>query len=189
MKRGISIVGRFNRGGVHDYYQTPAWATEALLKAEHFSGNVLEPCCGAGAISRVLEDYNFSVCSADIRTDDNVYGKQGMDILNIKKDDTRGIDNIITNPPYNNAQAVIEKSLELADKKVAMLLKLTFLESGKRYKFFKDTPLKNVWVFCKRVTMHPEGVKKPKNSGTITFAWFVWERGYTGKPMIGWINN
>lgn len=40
----------------------------------------------------------------------------------------------------------IIKSLELSENKVAMLLKLSFLESANRYDFFKNTPLKKVYV-------------------------------------------
>ena len=186
MSKGISIAGRFNRGGAYDYYQTPPEAVLRLLEVEQFKGSILEPCCGAGAISKVLEKAGFEVASHDIRKDDGVYGSKGISIFDFYSSIYQA-DNIITNPPYNNAQAVIEKSLGLADKKVAMLLKLTFLESAKRYEFFKNTPLKNVWVFCRRVNMYPEEREKPKNSGTITFAWFVWEHGYTGRPQIGWL--
>jgi hypothetical protein len=28
-----------------------------------------------------------------------------------------------------------------------------------------------------------------KNSGMISFAWFVWDKDYVGKPMINWINT
>jgi len=26
-----------------------------------------------------------------------------------------------------------------------------------------------------------------KSANTMAFAWFVWEKGYTGKPIIEWI--
>jgi len=26
-----------------------------------------------------------------------------------------------------------------------------------------------------------------KNSGMIAYAWYVWEKGYCGKPTIEWI--
>lgn len=68
-----------------------------------------------------------------------------------------------------------------------MLLKLSFLEGVKRYSFFKKSPLKNIYVFCKRVTMHPFGMEKPKNSGTIAYAWYIWEKGYKGNPQIDWL--
>lgn len=67
-----------------------------------------------------------------------------------------------------------------------MLMKIQFLEGVKRKEFFKRSPLKTVWVFSKRVTLtKPEW--EGKNKGFITYAWFVWEHGYTGQPTINWI--
>ena len=28
---------------------------------------------------------------------------------------------------------------------------------------------------------------KAKESGTIAYAWYIWEKGYTGKPQIEWL--
>ena len=50
----------------------------------------------------------------------------------------------------------------------------------------KDYPLKTVYQFSKRVTLYKDGVKM-KNSGMIAYAWYVWEKGYDGKPTIEWI--
>jgi hypothetical protein len=36
-----------------------------------------------------------------------------------------------------------------------MFLKLQFLESADRYEWFKNTPLKMVYVFSKRPTLYP----------------------------------
>jgi len=183
---GISIAGRKKNDGI-DFYQTPTWATKKLLEYEKFEGDILEPCCGSGAISIVLENADYEVYSGDIRTDDDVYGVKGADILKLNSKEDSKFDNIVTNPPYYCAKEIILKSLDITSGKVAMLLKLTFLESVKRYEFFKNTPLKIVYVFCKRVQMYPEGIERPKNSGTICFAWFIWEHGYIGKPQIEWL--
>lgn len=56
-----------------DFYETPRWAIEALLKREGFDGVILEPCCGKDAISKVLEVYGYKVKSSDIATEDNIY--------------------------------------------------------------------------------------------------------------------
>lgn len=182
--KGNSIAGRKVNDGI-DFYQTPTWAIEKLLEKEKFVGEILEPCSGAGAISKVLELNGYNVISQDLREDDGVYGGKGKDIFNIDTD--YHIDNIVTNPPFCVAQEFIEKSLHIANNKVVMLLKLSFLEGAKRFDFFQNTPLKKIYVFCKRVTMYPEGTEKPKNSGTIAYAWFVWEKGYEGQPMVDWI--
>lgn len=180
--KGISIAGRKKADGI-DFYETPAWATEKLLEKESFIGNILEPCCGAGAISRILEAHNYSVISADIRTDSGVYGTPGVDFLSV----ANATDNVVTNPPYFCADEFVKHSLEIASGKVAMLLKLSFLESVKRYPLFQLTPLRTVYIFSKRITMYPANQPKPKNSGTITYAWFIWEKGYSGQTQIDWL--
>lgn len=176
MTQGLSIAGRKRDDGI-DFYQTPEWATMALLERITLDGTTLEPCSGAGAIAKLID----GCVGSDIRNDETVYGIKGKNIFDWEN---KTFDNIITNPPYKYAQEVIEKSLLIARRKVYMLLKLQFLESVSRYEFFKNSPLKNVYVFCKRVNMYPEGFEQPKNSGTIAYAWYEWEHGYTGYPMI-----
>ena len=182
MAKGISIAGRKVNDGV-DFYQTPRWAIEKLLEVETFDGDILEPCSGGGAISMVLEEYGYNVSSQDIRDDKGVYGKGGEDFFNYEGE----VDNIVTNPPYFCAKEFVEKALEVSNGKVAMLLKLSFLEGAKRYEFFQSTPLKYVYVFCKRVTMYPANEEKAKKSGTIAYAWYIWEKGYEGEATIKWL--
>jgi len=176
-----SIAGRSKNGWI-DFYQTPSWVIEKLLDHLPLHGEILEPASGAWAISKVLESRWYTVISQDLRTDEWVYGTKGKNFfLQEERCDT-----IITNPPYFCAKDFILKSLEIANT-VVMLLKLQFLESVDRYKFFQDTPLKTVYVICKRVTMYPEWEKEPENSWTIAYAWYVWEKRYTWKPTIEWI--
>lgn len=167
-----SIVGSGNNRSDNDFYPTPEWATEALFAKEHFIGDVWECAAGDGSMARVIEKHNFCH-STDII--------EGIDFFSsIEKSD-----NIITNPPYKYALEFINHAKELADKKIAMLLKLAFLEGQNRYDFFQDEdfPLKSVYVFFKRLNFFP--VKT--GAGMIAFAWYVWDKDYTGKPSIDWI--
>jgi hypothetical protein len=189
--KGISIVGRKKKESEtnKDLYCTPEWSTKALLKRELFFGSISEPCSGNGAISKVLEDFypGKKIISSDISESKLVYGKKGKDIF-----DYEGIiaNNVITNPPYGrDITKFVEKLLTLADRKVALLLRSTFLEGGKRNEFFKNTPLKKVYVFSNRVQMYPFGYKKPKNKGVVSYAWFVWDYKYKGTPRLYWIND
>ncbi len=175
-----SIIGVSHGRPEHDFYPTPSFATISLLQKEKFEGLIWEPACGDGAISKVLEEKGYTVWSTDLY--DYGYGNVGVDFLHSYKK----VSNIITNPPYKLAQAFVEHALECTERKVAMLLKLQFLEGVGRYKFFKSSPLKNVYVFSKRLSMNRNGIKM-KNKGMICFAWFVWEHGYKGQPIINWI--
>ena len=96
--------------------------TEQLLQNEEFIGNVLEPSCGKGAISKVLKEHNFEVTAQDY--DEGL----GIDFLKFNKK----FDNIITNPPFRLANEFVKKSLELANNKVAMLLPLNYLHGVTR---------------------------------------------------------
>ncbi len=168
-----------------DNYPTPSWVTKALLDEVQFKGNILEPACGSGNMVRGLKKWTDSqIFYQDIRTDNIHNDHGGIDFLAWKPD--KVIRNVVSNPPFNIALEFIKKSLQIATQKVCLLLRLNFLESGSRYKFFKNSPLKWVYVFCDRVAFYPEG-KRRNSGGTIAFAWYVWSKGYKGEPTIRWI--
>jgi len=183
MNKHLSIVGFGKNRDSADFYPTPPQTTEALFKREKFDGIVWECASGDGSMAKVIERHNPCIAS-DIRRGDDVYGEQGSDFLMA----TRVVANIITNPPYKLAKEFAERALILAEKKVALLLKLVFLEGSSRYSFFNNSPLKTVYVFCKRQPIWIRG-EVGKNSGLIAYAWFVWDKSYNGKPYIDWIND
>ena len=83
-----------------DFYATPAWVTEALLRHVALRGPVWEPCCGTGAISTVLEQHGHRVVSTDIA--DHGYGTPGVDIF-ARAAMPRGCGALVTNPPYGDS--------------------------------------------------------------------------------------
>lgn len=121
----------------NDYYATEPKAIELLLAEEKFSSDIWECACGEGHLSKVLLEHGYKVKSSDLV--DRGYGKGGVDFL--KQTEPCAID-IITNPPYKFAKEFVEKALELIDDgcKVAMFLKLTFLEGKARKKIFAKSP-------------------------------------------------
>lgn len=164
----------------NDFYPTPPYATHALLDKESFMGDIWEPACGNGAMSEILQLLGFPVKSSDLY--DRGFGETGKDFLLYSHRCTH----IITNPPFNQAQKFVEHALHCASGKVAMLLKLNFLEGQARNAFFNQTPLKNVYVFSKRLSFD-KGDEKGKGNGLLAYAWYVWEQGYAGKPQLDWI--
>ena len=173
-----------------DFYPTPTSATKALLDKEIFIGNIWEPACGKGDISKVLLENGYDVISSDLNN--YGYGDCGKDFLNTTgmfSETYKMVDNIVTNPPFNLALEFVEQSKKYSTKKIAMFLKTAFLEGGKRYEMFQDKEfaLRSVYQFSKRVNFGIHAGTH-KNGGMIPFAWFVWEKGYNGKPTIEWIN-
>ena len=57
--RPIHASGYDRRG--RDFYATPAWVTEALLRHLRFRGPVWKACCDASAISTVLAAHGYDV--------------------------------------------------------------------------------------------------------------------------------
>lgn len=71
--------------------------------------------------------------------------------------------------------------------KVAMFLKLTTLESQKRYeKIFKNYPPKTIYVYVKRIACYKNGNFNSSESA-VAYAWFVWVKGLKSDPVIKWI--
>ena len=100
---------------------------------------------------------------------------------------------MITNPPFSLAAEFIEKSIEIATKQVIMFLKIQFLEGVKRKDLFDNHPPKYVYVCRKREAIFNNGQSYNPETGkrwanTICYAWFVWEKGYSGEPIIRWID-
>lgn len=157
---------------------------ELLLEEETFAPRVWECACGEGHLSKVLERHGYDVLSTDLIY--RGYGRQ-EDFLKAEG----GFDgDIITNPPYKFAMEFVKKALSLvpAGNKVAMFLKLTFLEGKGRKQFFLDNPPKTVYVSSSRLICAMNGDFETITSSAVAYAWFVWEKGYTGDPVIRWIN-
>lgn len=171
----------------HDYYATDPKAVEILLENEKFHHYIWEPACGEGHISKVLEKHGYKVLSTDII--DRGYAPTVIhDFLRTKKDKTMMPCDIITNPPYKYAKEFVEKAMEISmdGTKIAMFLKLTFLEGQARRELFKKYPPKKVYVFSGRVECAKNG--HFTGGSAVAYAWFVWEKGFNGNPIIKWVN-
>ena len=166
----------------HDYYATDPIAAEHLMSLESFS-NILEPACGQGHLSKVFVQHGYKVRCSDLIF--RGYGEK-KNFFDYKK--WNG--DIITNPPYKYAREFVEHALDIIPikSKVAMFLKLSFLESVKRKKMFQKYPPKKVYVSSSRIVCAKNGDFKTYNQSAIAYAWFVWEKGYKGRTVIEWFN-
>ena len=98
---------------------------------------------------------------------------------------------IITNPPYKYAQEFVQHALDISleGTKIAMFLKIQFLEGGGRYKLFMENPPKHVYVFSKRVVCAMNGWFDKFDGSAFAYCWFVWEKGFKGEPTLRWIGD
>ena len=170
-----------------DYYATDPKAVEMLLELEQFSPVIWEPACGEGHISKVLQAHGYEVISTDL-----VYrGFGDPEPLDFLKETLEGFEgDIITNPPYSAGLEFVQRALESVRPggKVAMFLKVQFLEGQKRGAFFKDTPPRTVYISRSRISCAKNGDFERFPDSAIAYAWYVWEKGFTGDPVIKWFN-
>ena len=168
----------------NDYYATEPRAVELLLEQEHFAQVIWEPACGEGHISKVLKANGYEVISSDLI--DRGYGVGGVDFLQSEKHDA-DVD-IITNPPYKYGKEFVAKALDVVapGHKVAMFLKLTFLEGQGRRALFRDNPPQTVYVSSARLQCAKNG--DFFGTSAVAYAWFVWRKGHPGPTEIKWIN-
>ena len=170
---------------VDDYYATDPRAIDFLFEEEEFSGVIWECACGEGHLSKRMVELGAEVVSTDLV--DRGYGKVA-DFLAI--DNLKWDGNIVTNPPYKFAQQFVEKALSIIPegKKLAMFLKLTFLEGKARRTLFRSTPPIRVWVSSSRLKCAMNGDFDAFGSSAAAYAWFVWEKGYKGETTVKWFN-
>lgn len=178
----------------NDYYATQPKAVRILLDNENFSDIVWEPACGGGHIADVLKDYGYNVRVSDL-VDRGYPGTEVIDFLSVANNKTNCYD-IITNPPYKYAKEFVEKSLDISEDgtKIAMFLKLQFLEGQARKELFLTNPPKVVYVSSSRLGCAKNGKFKVGKNGelaiesAVAYAWFVWQKGFKGDTIIKWVN-
>ena len=174
----------------YDYYATDPIAIDILINdgKSEINHNVWECACGEGHLGKRLSDYGYNVIATDLI--DRGFGIGGVNFL-----ETNTIFNgdIVTNPPYKHAVKFIEHALDIipTGNKVFMFLKLQFLEGKSRKELFKKYPPKFVYVSSSRILCAKNGdfkAAKKNGASAVAYAWYEWEKGYTGNTIIKWVN-
>lgn len=173
-----------------DDFPTPPWATRALIEyvlskeKDSLRGQTcLEPACGAGHMSRVLENYFADVTSQDAYR----YGYGSVRDFLTRPTEANAYDWVITNPPFKFAEEFVHRALIVSKHGVAILARTVFLESVGRYRnIFSATPPTTFAQFVERVPMVKGRLDKTATTAT-GYAWFVWKKKAAGPTEVFWI--
>lgn len=172
-----------------DFYATPPLAVRELLNLEIFNTNIWEPCCGMNHITDVLRENLYNVRTSDIidRVNDGT-----VEIIDFLNTDEKWDGDIITNPPFKLGTEFVYKCLDVLQpgSKLAMFLKLTFLETRQRKELFLKHPPKTIYVSSSRLSCSKTGTfdKNGNTVSAVAYCWFIWEKGYKGETIIKWFN-
>lgn len=170
-----------------DFYATSPRAIPPLLKVlgwEQGGKYIYEPAAGKGHLAEMLKLYGHKVLATDLI--DRGYCQSGVDFLQSNLYDFEPYDALITNPPYKYALEFVKKSLTVAPV-ACHFLNIKFLESARRRDFFKTNPPRYVCVFSERMDCSKDGIFPKTESSAVCYAWFIWFRGFTGRPEIIWL--
>lgn len=188
----------------NDWYVEPEWCSARLFEEERFEGRVHDPACGMGNIVKSARAADLYATGSDIvrrieedEEDDERICDYVEDFLS--QEPSIRFDNIVSNPPFKLCDdrktgrfPFVERALQLAHHKVALLLPSKWIQGDKRAAWLATTPLRRVWFISPRPSMPPgqvlEAGHKPGN-GTTDYAWFVWLKGYDGAPEIRWLRR
>ncbi|MDR3534803.1 MAG: hypothetical protein P4L90_30100 [Rhodopila sp.] len=191
-RRAIHVSG-YEREG-RDFYATPPWVTEALLRHVRFRGPVWEPCCGDGAMSSVLAEHGYDVVSTDIT--DRGFGVPGVDFLACRE--VRGnCRSIVTNPPYGDTGSHVGQSKSPAamlgflrhamtltasvQGQLALLVRLQWIAGRRAADMMSAGPFSAVIVLTKRIQWFELGERT--NTAQHHHAWVVFDHAHPpGQP-------
>lgn len=174
-----------------EFYPTPPEATRALLSVESFSGDIWEPACGKGHISRVLEDHTYSTVSTDLA--DWGYGVPCRDFL---AERVALAKNIVTNPPYGKglADAFVRHALHLTSGtggKVAMLVAIQSLAHPLRHDLWIKHPPSALYILDEcQCWPYGDPSRATTAIGKQRYCWVVWDaaRG-DGPTVVRWLST
>lgn len=168
-----------------EWYVDPPFCTELLLDAVPFRGSIWDPCAGQGTIVEVCLERGLKAFGTDINP--KFATVREMDFLS----DHRGeADNIIFNPPYNQAEDFIRRAIALARRRVAVLLQQQFPYSQGRHRLFTEHKPAQMLFLSSRPSMPPgrlmrQGMKQ--KGGKTDYLWIVWDREHTGATTCDWL--
>jgi hypothetical protein len=157
-----------------DLYVTPPWCVHALVPHLMRPRRVWEPAAANGQMAAALRECGLEVVTSDIAT--------GTDFL--AEQDVRGVDHVITNPPYALAQEFIEHALKLmcpGRGAVAMLLSAQYDFAKTRQHLF-GPPFAKKLALTRRIVWFEPKIASPSEN----HCWMIWDWQYIGPPTLAY---
>lgn len=152
-----------------DFYPTPEWATEELLRRVPVGGTMLECCAGQGDMAKVLAlSQRGEVFCNDL--DEQTMWPNHWDASK-REHWLPGYDWVITNPPFNQAALIVPLAYEYARTGIAMLLRLSFLEPVEDRGAWLNAHPPTKMIVLPRISFTGNG-----KTDSVTCAWMIWQK-------------
>lgn len=143
-------------------YYTPDNAMVKLLDIIPKEYVIWEPCAGEGHMVRFFERHGYKVISTDI--------KYGQNFLNFKPDQPYDI--IITNPPFNISNKVIQRCYSLK-KPFMLLVPFNILQGNQRSILFQSYGI-SLFLLGERIDYIIPTHRNKNNKKSTSPFWSIW---------------
>ncbi len=147
-----------------EFFETPQWAAEEILRHELLTGRVIDPCCGNGALTLAARQAGYTVTAVDIH-DWGFPGTFTADWLDAGQLDTDQIKDstVFMNPPFTKACEFVEQAIRLGARKIVCFQRLSWFESESRRKFWTAT--RRIASMSAAAARHHGDMMSPLTSG------------------------
>lgn len=188
-----------------EYFETPLWATAAIIPQLGLPRRAVDLGCGSGAIGHALRlawgnDVHITGIDVDparvleareARTRDGALVYDVVDQFDILAPLTSGempaksrgaFDLVASNPPYSNAREFVDAArlfLRIGGR-IAFLLRLGFAESVDRQPWHRDNP-SDLHVLSRRPGFYPNN---PNAKDSAAYGWFLFGLGHGGRWSV-----
>lgn len=159
-----------------DFYPTPEFATEILLRHVPLSGRIFECCVGAGDIAQIVKRRG-DVMTNDIDPSRPANYHEDAAQRHIWRDVV--CDWTVTNPPFSHAPKIVPFAYEHSREGIAMLLRLSFLEPTEDRGWFLNEHPPTTLIVLPRISFTGNG-----KTDNVTCAWMVWDKSERGQRII-----
>jgi hypothetical protein len=164
-----------------DWYVEPKSCVHSLFDMVSFDGPIHDPCCGQGTIPQVAMARGYMASGSDLRN--RGFGQTEVDFF----EDYTLRRNIISNPPYKLGEKFVHHALNFVERKVAIVMRLSFLAGQKRLEtLYQKRPPAEVLILSKRPSMPPGGTAIPARGGTADYCWIIWSHNHVGPTIMRW---
>ena len=180
-----------------DFYPTPAWVTECLLSKAALRGPIWEPCCGDGAIAKVLTAAGHEVVASDLV--DRGFGSAGVDFFTASRL-PESCRTLVTNPPYGdggfrgragkaagNMLGFVEHAIRLAQQaegQLALLVRFQWIAGKRVASLLTEAKMHSAIVLTRRIRWFDNGGEY--TTGQHHHAWIFFDFGAppAGAPLL-----
>lgn len=166
-----------------DFYATPRslfWEVSDVVEREFDNRYpVLEPASGTNILVEELEKLQFPVHDNDL-----YFG--GIDYTaSLLLDSYK---QVITNPPFSQWDAFVQKAKSHAEK-IMMIGRLNYFGTNSRLQSGIWDHLKSVHIFNRYVDYQtPPRTDGLFHVGAMATGWFLWDMNYDGNPTIHFVD-